>query len=239
MKGKESESLKLLDRRDAGDVRLSGVALGPILAEGSALSVGKQRRSIFERCSFTDVQAEKCVVGFPIFRECIVKNLRADMLRCYGALFLQCTFRGNVRRVTFGLCPEREPIDELTKQRIVSENDSLLRSAKYCLDVREAILSDVGFDGEGIASRVLFGRGQCAIYRATDLSERLERLRKSIGRHKDRAIQMALFSPLVFPGESLQLVSMETCGATERIGELSALLQSEGIDLIDEPLIQA
>jgi hypothetical protein len=218
---------------------LSESRYGPVIAENCALSVGKDGRSYFERCHFQDVKAKKCIIGFPIFKDCVFKNVRSDFLRCYGALFLQCKLEGHVNGLTFGICPEREPIDEATKSRIAAENADFLKSAKYCLDIRNSILVDCAFEGTSIARRVIFEKGQCAIYRAENLAEKMLKLRDYAKSVKDRSIQMALLSPIVSPGEEIQLVSMETCGTTERIDELKNILHKGGVELIDQPLVSA
>jgi hypothetical protein len=218
---------------DKGGLRLAGLKLGPLSAEGSFLSIDPLNRSVFENCEFSSVKAKKCVVGFPVFRHCVFRNIESDFLRCYGAIFLECKLEGRIRRVSFGVCPELEAIDDAKKKRVSQEASKLLGTSKHCLDVRDAILSDVGFYGEDIARRVIFNKGQCALLKGEGMPEKLEVLAKKT---KDRALQMALFT-LIAPGTSLHLVSMETCGTTERIEELRKILSEVRVELIDEPIV--
>jgi hypothetical protein len=216
---------------DKGGAHALGARIGPMTASGSVLSPSPLSRTSFENCAFSDVKVRKCVMGFPIFKSCTFRNVESDFLRCYGAVFLECRLEGRIRGISFGICPELEAIDEAKKKSAAKEAMAMVKSSKYCLDVREAILSEVGFYGQAIARKVIFSKGQCVLFRGKDMPQKLESLAKNT---KDRALQMALFT-VVAPGESLHLVSMETCGTTERVDEIRSLLSKVDLEVLDEP----
>jgi len=234
-----SEIVTLNNQSDWGGLVVRDRRLGPIKAMGCGLSVGPKghkKRSYFENCTFSDVKADRCVVGHPIFRNCTFRNVKTDFLHCYHALFLACKLEGIISRVNFGLQAKSDLASSTIDPKLKKENDRLLSEVPFSLDVRDAILADVAFDGEEIIPYVLFNPGQCAIYRGEMLSEKLSALGQGI---LDRALQKALFCVSPSKNDRLAMVSLEAIGASERVSELREIVSKEGIELIDHPLIRS
>ena len=239
--------LKLEGQIDRGDLHFKDTVLDGITAVGCGLSVDEEKRSTFDDCRFSKISAKKCVMGFPIFRRCTFRNVKSDFLGCYGTLFLECKLEGVISGVNFALTTEWVPYSDLlnneriqaglesiqvTRQRIAFENLAEAGRARYCLDVRDAIIADVLFNDEAIVPKVLFNRGQCVIYKGSKLQEKLRAIFRAV---KDRGLQSA-FLPALSRSQTVYLRSLESEGAAERIGEIKSLLAGQDIDLIEEPL---
>lgn len=224
--------LKLEDKIDRGDLHLRDTVIDGITAVGCGLSVHEEKRSTFDDCRFSKITAKKCVMGYPIFRRCTFNTVKSDFLGCYGTLFLECKLEGIIDGVNFALTPIARPISEKGRQRLTDANLSLASEVKWSLDVRNAILAGAGFNDEAIVPKVLFNRGQCLIYRGTDLQEKLIRAFKSV---QDRGIQRALVPP---PNRkaTVHLVTLEAEGAMDRIEEIKQIVLESGLEVIEEPL---
>jgi hypothetical protein len=233
------EQLTLDNQHDTGGLVVLNRDFGPIRAVGCGLSVGPKgfkKRSYFENCSFSDVRAESCVIGFPIFRQCVFSNVKADFLSCCCALFLACRLEGVIAGVNFGLQPKVDPTSTFVDPKLREESERLLSQVPFSLDVREAILAGVGFWGEEIIPYILFNPGQCVIYRGEDIEQKLTALGRGIS---DRALQGALLSASCRKQERMAMVSLEASGASERIDELREIVSRVGIELIDHPLARS
>ena len=230
----EKQALKLRSHVDEGLLRIVGAHFGPVDCELSGLSMSPAHRSVFEDCSFANVRVRKCTVGFPVFRRCVFDGLRADCLACYGAAFVACRFSGLISGVNLGVDPGALPISPSQARELYAENERLQQACPFAIDVREAVLSDVGFVGPEIARRVLFHPGQCIIYRGSDLQLKL---RRALQETADPGLQMALLPP-VSPDHDLHLVALERGGSGERLPEIRRIVAAAGVEMIEESMVR-
>jgi hypothetical protein len=156
--------------RDTGGIAMSAAVIEHMRIEHSALSVAsRSKRSTFRDCRFSNLTGRSNVVGNPVFERCTFEGIVSqDQLTLYAALFLECRMQGVLAGVTFGFDGRGIYPREAIKQNI----EAALR-APYCLDVTEADLKDVAFQGGEIASKVRFRPGQCLILSAPHLAQRL------------------------------------------------------------------
>ena len=232
------ERLTLDNKNDMGGLVVRNRDFGPIKARGCGISVGPKgfkSRSYFENCTFSDVRADSCVLGFPIFRNCVFRNVKTDFLDTYRTLFLACKLEGIIARVMFGLQPKLVLTSSVIDPKLMEESKRLLSQVPFSLDVRDAVLVDVGFFGQEIIPYILFNPGQCVIYRGENITEKLTALGRSIS---DQALQGALLGCSCRKHERMAMVSLEGCGASERVSELREIVSSVGIELLDHPMVK-
>ena len=222
--------LHLEGTTDRGTLHLKDATIQGIRALGCGLSVGVERRSTFENCTFTNIHPSKCVVGYPIFRNCKLGPLKTHLF-LYGALFLECKLQGVIKGGNFGLVP-RWPVSSGERRRILNENLALLESARFSLDFREAVLGGTGIWDEALIRKVLFKRGQCLIYRGIGLRSKLK---SAILETKERGIQAGLLPPLdEEPG--LHLVCLEGTKGADHVAEIKRKVESLDIEVLEEPI---
>ena len=222
--------LTLEDTIDRGTLHVRDANVKGVRAICCGLSIDTRRRSTFENCTFTNIHSTKCSVGYPIFRNCTFAGSKG-VLFAYGALFLECRLQGVITGVSFALTPLTEH-DSKVKFRILKENLELAASAKFCIDVREATLPNVGFKDEALVSRVLFKRGQCVIYRGSELKPKLTGAFHSTS---DRRLQSVLFPPLS-DKDTLLLTSLYNSAPPARVDEIRSIVDPLGIEVLEEPL---
>lgn len=228
----QSGSLELRDQRfPAGgfirDLRFSRVAL-----TGCTADAAYENRPRIENCVFQQVRLSKCMLGTAVFRECTFDGVRSDYLDTYNALFLRCTLRGEIKGVNIGIRPDL--YDAQRNAAIRSDNNRLLAEVDYCMDVREASLTGVLFQGQEVVRRIVFRPGQCALFRGTkNLAGQLKsamaslppgEVRKYVGRAN------------VFPEEDSVLVALPPQGSHALLDELRRVLAPHAIDVLGEPL---
>jgi len=229
------EALTFRNEHDRGGLLVRNRHFGPIRASGCGLSAGAKGRknpSRFEKCVFSDIRADRCVVGNPIFVECVLRGVKADFLNCRNALFLECSFEGKIDGVKFGLEPRSDPESPAPDPKLLAEYKRLLSKVRFGIDVRKALLLNVDFDGEEIIPYVLFQSGQCAIVRGRELRKKLRPIADSIS---DPVIRNVLYSATVCEGQNSALLVLEGSGASERVSELREVVSRGGIELIDQP----
>jgi hypothetical protein len=191
-----------------------------------------QDRARIESCEFEQVRLSKCTLGTIVFRECTFDAVRSDFLATYNALFLRCALKGEIKGVNFGIRPDL--YDPERNAVIRADNTRLLAGTNYCLDVRDAKLTEVLFQGQDIVRWVMFYPGQCAVFRGSkDLAGQLKSAKASLPPGDARK---SLVRANVFPGEDSALVALPLRASGGLLEELKQILAPYGVEVLGEPL---
>jgi hypothetical protein len=174
----------LNNERDFGSLHFSSRKFSDYVFEVCGLSLGMNRRSVFEDCSFERLKFKKSTVCFPIFTRCRFDTLIADRtgLFVYGAGFSECLFSGPLRNLVVGLIADAVPMHEEerpTAKKLQSDNLQLARNSTFAIDVTNAELENTGFRGDAIVPFVRCRRNQAIILKSEGLFDKLEELGKA------------------------------------------------------------
>jgi hypothetical protein len=224
--------LKFDNQFDRGSLRLQGQNIADRSYAACGLSLGAKARSEFRECSFSNIKIRKCSVGFPIFDRCRFKDITSDLdgVLVYGAGFRECIFSGLLKNVVIGFSAELVglmPEDAKHAQRLQAENLRLAADGKFAIDVTEADLEWVAFQGEAIIPFVRCARYQALILRANDLHAKLVQLGRS---QAIRAISNFFLSTGVVPGVSAGIAVFNP-DQREHASTIELDLRDAGIDV--------
>ncbi len=227
------EPIDLEQQHDWSKLSLKGRKFGPVRVAACALGNGYPGWTRIEDCSFRHVKAVRSSLHAVVFRNCDFERIHSDFTHTYTTLFLECRLRGRITGINFGIKVTEPFVPVAHLAAYAEEHRRLLSTARYCLDVREAVLENAGFVGEEIAKRVIFAPGQCVIYRAEGLAGRL-----------DRIVKRVLHSPLlhafatwVRDGERIALGNLHPKMECIRLEEVLNLAHAEGIEVLETSLV--
>ena len=202
--------------------------------EACSLSMGLDRRSIFEGCTFRDLTAKKCTIGYPVFVRCRFENLRASRegQLVYWAGFSDCVFKGLIRNLAIGINIMPAPTQDTARARHINrENILLAAQTGTAIDARDAVLEHSSFRGEAIIPFVRCRCGQAVILKAENLFEKLVALGRA---ETDRTKSDFLLGAGVLPGEHSIIATIQD-GVRDRFGEIEDQLCQNGIEVVHYP----